>query len=127
MLMFKLLKEGIERECPNPPVLSSPLESSTFSASHHSRQRQRHTPASRLNLLLPITNVTGPSQGTSSGGSRGAGPAAAGAGGGGGGLRSPSLDTIISLPPPYDSQTMISRSTIPGDQPPSYEEATRKE
>ena len=120
LLMFKLLKEGIERECPNPP--SSPFVDSSV---------PRRRP-SRLNLMLPISrHIQGVSHSHVS-------SAAVGASGGGGGrtrgastggtvtdARSPSMDTVISLPPPYDSQTM--GPVVAGDLPPSYEEATRKE
>lgn len=119
LLMFKLLKEGIERECPNPGPGTS------VSASFLDTRR----PTSRFNVMLPIPRVPGPShmsttRSNSTGGphtqhlSHARPPHT---------VRSPSLDTIISLPPPYDSQTMSPPRTTTRDLPPSYEEATRKE
>jgi hypothetical protein len=105
----------MERECPPPSSSSSHMDPSS---------RRAAAAASRLNLLLPVPRVSGPSHlnrsaqtssSSSSQGQRGVG------------VHSPSLDTIISLPPPYDSQTLGVRTIHPGDQPPSYEEATRKE
>lgn len=114
LLMFKLLKEGIERECPNPAPGTS-----VTSAFLDTRR-----PTSRLNVMLPIPRHGQVSRNNSSRHhnqqlSQARAPHS---------VRSPSLDTIISLPPPYDSQTMSPpRTSIPGDLPPTYEEATRKE
>lgn len=116
ILMFKLLKEGLERECPVPPIgpssayptsdVRSSIDStipSNFSGNYRrSIGLIRPVSSHRTNMSLTNSMVNRVNLNTS-----------------------PSIDTIVSMPPPYDSHVESPIHVTPNEQPPSYEEATR--
>lgn len=146
ILMFKLLKEGLERECPVPPGMS-PCPASAGSRiidDSHIPTNLIHSSNYRRSLRL----IRPPASNSLGSGSLGSG--SLGSGSLGSSNRSavnplslsstsastlmahrlnlntsPSIDTIVSMPPPYESHLSSPVQVIPNEQPPSYEEATR--
>lgn len=116
ILMFKLLKEGLERECPIPPIapnstcpmsdvrtsIDSTIPGNVGGDYRRSTGLIRPLVSHRTNLSLTSSMANRVNLNSS-----------------------PSIDTIVSLPPPYDSHIGTPIQVIPNEQPPSYEEATR--